>query len=136
MKTDSEPGIVHGSGTVLIIDDEPVILNVADGFLKECGYNVITPEGAGRGVDIFRNEHPSVSAVLIDLSMPGKSGLEVFRELKEIDPEVKAVLSSGMLDNEIRDEALEMGVKETVNKPCLAAELSSVIKRVIGKTES
>ena len=123
--------IIHGSGTVLIIDDEPVILNIAEGFLKECGYNVITALGADRGIEIFKKEHSVISAVLIDLLMPDKTGLEVFQELKNIDKDVKTVLSSGMLDNELKTRAIDMGIKGTLNKPYLGSELSMIIKSAI-----
>jgi len=128
---DIEQKIISGSGTVLVIDDEPAILNIAEGFLEQCGYNVITAEGADNGIETYRKEHSRISAVLIDLSMPGKSGLETFQELKEIDPNVKVILSSGMLDNETKDLSLKIGIKETVNKPYMAGELSMKIKTVI-----
>ncbi len=125
-----ETSVITGSGTILIIDDEPVILKIAEGFLKECGYNVIAAEGAVRGIEIFAREHSGISAVMIDLSMPEKTGIEVFQELKKIDPGVRAVLSSGMLDSDLKDKALKMGVRETLKKPYLAAELSMIMKSV------
>ncbi len=123
--------IIYGTGTVLVIDDELSILKIAEGFLKLCGYRVITAEGADRGIEIFFNEHRMISAVLIDLSMPGKSGLEVYRELAKIDSGVKAILSSGMLDNETKELALKTGIKDTVNKPYMASELSIKLRKVI-----
>lgn len=128
---DAASEIIRGIGTILIIDDEPVILYIAEGFLKECGYTVITAEGADMGIEIFNKKHSEISAVIIDLSMPGRTGLEVFQELKKTDPDVKAVLSSGMLDGDIKDKALEMGVKETINKPYMASELSIIISKVL-----
>ncbi len=130
-RDDIDQEITYGNGTVLVIDDESVILSIAEGFLKQYGYNVFTAEGADKGIIIFKNKHSEISAVLIDLSMPGKSGIEVFQELKKIDSKVKAIISSGMFDNELKVKALEMGVKETVNKPYLASELSIIIKKVI-----
>lgn len=124
--------IVRGSGTVLVIDDEPSVLATARGFLERCGYEVLTAESAEGGIALFRETHGRVSAVLIDLSMPVKSGLEVFRELREIDPSVRALLSSGMLDAESKNIALALGIREFVNKPYLARELSHKIHAVIG----
>ena len=123
--------IEGGSETVLVIDDELLILNIAKGFLKHCGYDVITAEGADKGIEIYKKEYTRISAVLLDLSMPGKSGLEVFQELKKINSNVKAVLSSGMLDSETRDIAIKMGVTEIVNKPYTINELSAIMKKVI-----
>lgn len=128
---DAAQEIVHGYGTVLVIDDEHVILNIAEAFLAQSGYTVITAEGAESGIELYRKEHSRISAVLLDLSMPGKSGLEVFTELKKINPDVMVILSSGMLSSEARENAFKMGIKETVNKPYMAAELSMKIKTVL-----
>lgn len=127
---------IKGNGKILIIDDEAVILEIAGGFLRECGYDVLTAEGPDRGIEIYSKESSQISAVLIDLSMPGKSGLEVFRELKKINGSVKAVLSSGMLDDETKEEAFRMGIKYTADKPYSAYELSMIIKTVIEDTRT
>ncbi len=123
--------IVKGHGTVLVIDDEEIILKVAKKFLEQCGYDVITAQGGDIGINIYSEKNSEISAVVTDFLMPGKSGLEVFKELKKINDSVKVLLSSGMLDNESREEAIKMGIKETLNKPYLGAELSAKIKSVI-----
>ncbi len=125
--------ISGGSETVLVIDDEKLILNIAKGFLAHCGYSVITADGANKGIELFKNEYSRISAVLLDLSMPGKSGLEVFQELKKFNPNVKAILSSGMLDSETKETAIKMGIKEIVNKPYTIMDLSMVMKKVISE---
>jgi len=130
-RPDEESIIEHGTGTVLVIDDEIFILNIARGFLEHCGYDVITAEGAAEGIDAYRQNHDAVSAVLIDYSMPGRSGLEVFAELKKINSSVRALLSSGMLDNETIDAALGMGVIDTVGKPYTTVELSKKIRTAV-----
>ncbi len=123
--------IIQGEGTILVIDDEHVILNIAEAFLLKAGYKVLAAEGADKGIEMYMKEHKNISAVLLDLSMPGKSGLEVFAELKKINPDVKVILSSGMLGSEARENAFRMGIRGTVNKPYLAAELSMKIKNVL-----
>lgn len=123
--------IVHGSGTVLIIDDEPAILKIAEAFLVQCGYNVIAAGGADEGIEIFMKQHKVISAVLLDLSMPVKSGIEVLQELQRIDGEVKVIFSSGMLDPDSKFIVLKLGVKEIVNKPYMVSELSVKMKKAI-----
>lgn len=123
--------IVRGSGTVLVIDDEPAILKVAEGFLHQCGYDVITAGSADQGVRIFKNSYKEISAVLLDMSMPGKSGLEVLREVREINADVNVIFSSGMLDQDSRDFILGLGVREVINKPYSAAELSVKLNKII-----
>ncbi|MBP7738193.1 MAG: PAS domain S-box protein [Spirochaetes bacterium] len=122
---------VSGTGVVLIIDDEPTVLKVARGALEQSGYEVITANSPDMGVEVFRSSHNRISAVIIDLSMPGKSGLEVFAVLKEIDPAVRAILSSGMLDNESKERALALGIKEFANKPYMARELAEKVRGVL-----
>lgn len=123
--------ISMGSGTVLVIDDEHVMLNVARGFLEECGYIVLTADTGNEGIDIYRSRCREISAVLVDLSMPGKSGLEVFMELKNINRDVKVILASGMLDQESRLTADTIGIKGVVNKPYLADDLSRMMRSII-----
>ena len=121
----------QGAGTVLVIDDEIFILNIARGFLEQCGYDVITAEGSSEGIETYKKHHAKIAAVLIDYSMPGKNGLEVFGELKQINSGIVALLASGMLDNSTREIAIESGIMDTVNKPFSIAELSAKMKKLI-----
>ncbi|HPS59179.1 MAG TPA: PAS domain S-box protein [Spirochaetota bacterium] len=120
-----------GSGTILVIDDEMFILNIARGFLEQCGYDVITAEGAFEGIEAYKKFHSRIKAVIIDYSMPGKNGIEVFSELKQVNSGIKAMLSSGMLDIKTREIAIEAGIKDTVNKPYSISELSTKMKKLI-----
>lgn len=123
--------IVMGRGTILVVDDETIILDVAREILEQCGYDVLTAESADRGIDIYRINHEKIDAVLLDLSMPGKTGLEVFANLQEINNNVRVLLSSGMLSNEAREMAVNMGITDIVDKPYRAGELSKRIKALI-----
>lgn len=127
-----EEAVVRGTGTILVIDDEALVLNTAEGLLKEFGYTVLTADSADRGIALYRENHDAVSAVLIDLSMPLKSGLDVFRELKRIDSGVRAMLTSGMMDDESRESARDLGILDFINKPYRTRELSEKIKALAG----
>ncbi|NLV68993.1 MAG: PAS domain S-box protein, partial [Spirochaetes bacterium] len=130
--TDNAEGLLHkGSGTILVIDDEIFMLNIARGFLEQCGYQVITAEGANEGIETYKKYHSNIAAVLIDYSMPGKNGIEVFVDLKKINGSIKAILSSGMLDGITRNIAIEAGISDTVNKPYTIAELSDRMKKIV-----
>jgi len=123
--------LIPGEGTILIIDDEKSILKVAEGILHQCGYHVITAETPSAGINNYRDRFRDISAVLLDLSMPGKSGIEVFHELRRINPQVKVLLSSGMIDIEAKQKAFEMGVTGVIHKPYVASDLSVEISRVL-----
>ncbi len=123
--------LIPGEGTILIIDDEKSILKVAEGILHRCGYETITAETPFEGIDIYSKKSGTISAVLLDLSMPGKSGIEVFHDLRRINPHAKIILSSGMIDIEAKQKAFEMGVIGVIHKPYVAYELSAEISRVL-----
>ncbi len=123
--------LIPGEGTILIIDDEKSILKVAEGILHQCGYETITAETPFEGIEIYSKKSETISAVLLDLSMPGKSGIEVFHELRLINPQAKIILSSGMIDIEAKQKAFEMGVIGVIHKPYVAYDLSAEISRVL-----
>ncbi|HOO73342.1 MAG TPA: PAS domain S-box protein [Spirochaetota bacterium] len=126
-------GPVPGVGTILVIDDEQMILDVARGFLEKSGYTVITAVKPDEGILLFDKHKDDISGVIIDMSMPGKTGLEVFAALKKMEPKVKAVLSSGMLDVALKKQALDLGISDFVNKPYSSRELTSKIKEIISR---
>lgn len=128
LRAQQDQDVIRGGGTILVIDDETFILDIAEAFLNQSGYDVITAHGADRGIEKFIEHQGRISAVIVDQSMPGKSGLEVCQILKQIAPGVKVILSSGMLDQEA---ALKLGIRDTIDKPYTAAELSAKVKSAI-----
>jgi len=124
--------IIKGTGLILVIDDEEAILRVTSGILKKCGYDVITASKPLPGIELFTQEKDNISAVILDNSMPGMSGLEVFDVLKTIDPQVRAILCSGFMDNISLQRAREIGIVDFIGKPYDFEELSRKISEVLG----
>ncbi len=124
--------IVRGSGTVLVIDDEKGVRTVASGILREAGYRVIMAEGGEEGVGIYRENQKEIDVVLLDLSMPVMSGLDVFRVLQEVNSGVKVLITSGFsLDIKIK-KALDLGVKGFVQKPFSTRLLTERVSECMG----
>jgi PAS domain S-box-containing protein len=123
--------IINGTGTILIIDDEKIIIDVVTGILSRSGYNVISAMAPEEGILMYKEKFNDISAVILDLSMPQMSGIEVYKELKSINRDIRAVLSSGMLDNETRSDALKLGINDVLYKPFNAVELTEVISRIL-----
>ncbi len=123
-----------GEGCILVVDDEQVIREIAGSILTECGYDVVTAENGFEALNIFRERAAEIKLVLLDMAMPGMSGLEVFVELQKMDPEVRVLLSSGFRMDERVQKAIGLGVKGFVQKPYnfrkLAEEVASVISMV------
>ncbi|TFH42028.1 MAG: PAS domain-containing sensor histidine kinase, partial [Chrysiogenales bacterium] len=124
-------GLIRGTGAVLVVDDENAILRVVRDILEQCGYQVISVENGADGVAVFEKEHASIGAVILDLSMPGMSGLEAFEKMKIIDPGVKVLLASGFVESESIRRGGEMGVAGLLRKPFTAKELSAALKDIM-----
>ncbi len=87
--------LVQQSGTVLVIDDEPVVRTVAKRALERAGFEVVMAEDGIEGVATYAENRDRIVAVLLDSSMPRMGGLEALGKIREIDPKVPVVLSSG-----------------------------------------
>jgi len=126
------PGVLlHGTGRVLLVDDEPIIRDVGSRMLRHLGYQVVTASDGQGAIDYFREFHDEIDLVIMDLVMPAMNGRDCFRALKRIDPEVKAVLSSGFgLNGEVQ-ETIDEGMLGFVQKPYHLAELSLAVARAL-----
>jgi signal transduction histidine kinase/CheY-like chemotaxis protein len=111
------------SGTVLVIDDEDVVRKVAASTLKAHGYRVESAESAEAGIRIFSGKSQQIRIVLLDVTMPGVDGGETFRRLKNLDSDVKVVLSSGFSEAEVSARFDMKGVAGFLQKPYTSAEL-------------
>jgi len=121
-----------GKGQILVVDDEHIMRIVAEGILKECGYDVITAEGANEGLELFRTNHQNISMVLLDMAMPGKSGLEIYKEMKTIDPSCKILVVSGFSMDRRVSKVMEIGADGFLAKPYSSIILASKVKEIIG----
>ncbi|MBN2288165.1 MAG: PAS domain S-box protein [Candidatus Glassbacteria bacterium] len=125
-----EPPAKGGDETILIVDDERMILSLAASILEEYGYTCLTAESGKEALEIFRLKHGSIDLVILDLVMPRMSGQEVFEQMLKIDPRVSAVISSGF---SVQDEKalLEKGVKAFIPKPYQERMLARVVREVL-----
>ncbi|HPS57212.1 MAG TPA: response regulator [Spirochaetota bacterium] len=123
--------MVTGKATLLLIDDETTILSVAEDTLKECGYTVLTAQDGIKGLSLFGRNPEGIDLVLLDISMPYMSGLEVFEKIRELNSSVKVLLSSGYSDDERVAEAMSMGASGFIQKPYTAGDLSRRIYEIL-----
>jgi len=135
-KTAAPPRTGHGSpqegsGTVLLVDDESLVLNVAAVMLRKVGYNVVTAESGEEAVERFRERYGHIDLAVIDMAMPGMDGRECFAALRRIDPSVKAILSTGYGRDGRAQKAMDDGMLAFVQKPYRLAELAKAIARVL-----
>ncbi|HOO73276.1 MAG TPA: PAS domain S-box protein [Spirochaetota bacterium] len=126
-------GIVPGSGLVLVIDDEEPLLKIARGMLELCGYSVMTALTADEGIEKFRSSPQPVSAVVLDLALAGSSGIDVYKSLTQIDPGVKVILASGLMEDDVLKSALAMGIMDFIQKPYTAEGLTVKLSAILSR---
>jgi PAS domain S-box-containing protein len=118
-----------GSGTVLVVDDEPMVLAFVEEGLKRLGYQVLTAVDGRQACEVYSSQPQQIDMVLLDMVMPGTTGLEACRRLREINPDVKVILSSGYSSGEVVREARLAGAIGFIGKPYSLEELSSALRR-------
>jgi CheY-like chemotaxis protein len=131
-----EENIIHGeakkrTGTVLIVDDQDMILTVAKDMLKALGYQVYTAQGGKEALTIYNEKKIEIDIVILDMIMPSMSGGETFDKLRAINPHVKVVLSSGYSINGQASEIMQRGCNGFIQKPFNIQELSQKIQEVL-----
>ncbi len=114
---------------ILVIDDEEPVRDAVTDILELEGLAVITAPDGQTGIDLFRAQQNDVGLILLDLSMPGLNGEETFYELRQIDPQVQIVLSSGYSHDEVAPRFAGQARVSFIQKPYDAATLVKEIKR-------
>ncbi len=125
--------LIQGTGVILLVDDEEIIRITAEKMLKSMNYEVILARDGREAVDIFRENHRKIDLVLLDMIMPVLNGRETFNMIRQIDPDVKVVLSSGFSKAEDVKQMTEKGLSGFIRKPYRKAELSRIIADILTK---
>ena len=120
------------SATVLVVDDEPQVRSVAERILKKAGCRVLTAADGIEAVEVYRAKGDEIDLVLLDLVMPNMDGADAFVALRDMDPDVTVVVTSGYVEDD-RKTALfsHAAVSEFVQKPYTASELLAHIVRAL-----
>jgi PAS domain S-box-containing protein len=130
---DTTAKLIRGSGTLLIVDDEELVLNVGVNMLKKLGYTVLAAKNGTEAVDIFEANKNKIKMVVLDIIMPGMGGGEVYDKIKAIHPDVKVLLSSGYSVDGQAIALLERGCDGFMQKPFTIEELSGKITQIMKK---
>lgn len=118
-----------GTGCVLIIDDESVIRATAEMMLTDGGFRVLLAEDGEKGLALFQTHRHEIDVVLLDMVMPGLSGVMVAQKLRDLDPAVRIVLSSGFNREGSRTDNVAAFLKKPYHRSDLIATLSAVIAK-------
>ncbi len=127
--------VIMGDATILLADDEAMIVDVGRQLLERLGYHVLTAASGRETLEIYRKEKDHIDLVILDMIMPGMGGGEVFDRLHKINPGVRVILSSGYSVNGQATEILNRGCSGFIQKPfnleSLSWKVNTVLKKVI-----
>ncbi len=122
--------ILMGTGTVLLIDDERIIIDVGALMIKKLGYKVMMTRDTNEALELYRKNWKKIDIVIIDMIMPHMSGGVLYDKLKQINPDIKAILSSGYSINGKASEILDRGCNGFIQKPFSLMELSIILRKI------
>lgn len=122
-----------GRGRLLVVDDEVAVREVCADMLIELGYDVVTAVDGRQAVDLYTREWRSIDLVLLDMIMPNLGGRDCFREMKKINPAVKAILVTGYARDDAARQILADGVGGFLQKPYEMEQLANLVAGMVGR---
>jgi PAS domain S-box-containing protein len=128
----SEQGGWRGTGTVLVVDDEEMLLRATTRMLGRLGFTVITASDGVNAVKLFRERQQEIACVLLDVVMPRMGGEETFEKLRQIRPDVLVIMTSGFSEQESTKLLGAKGLAGFIEKPYEPASLAEKLREVLG----
>ncbi len=119
------------TGTILLVDDEAIVIGVGKQMLEKLGFSVLTAASGQEALDVFKINKDRIDLVVLDMIMPGMGAGDTYDELRVLDPEIKVLLSSGYGVDEQTNEILQRGCKGFIQKPFNMQVLSQKIEEII-----
>jgi len=126
-----EKTIPTGSETILVVDDELPVLDVAADLLEYLGYKVLKATGGEEAIRIYGEKREEIDLVILDMIMPRMNGKDVFLRLKDLDPAVRVCVTTGYTQTSQALEILDLGVKALIRKPYTISELANRIREIL-----
>ena len=117
--------------TILLIDDEEIVINISEMMLKKLGYRVLKAHSGYEGLQLFEENKSKIDLIISDFEMPKMNGKEVMDKLRKIDPQIKVMLSSGALtdadEKEVMNEGFNGFIKKPYNMNTLCAKMAEIV---------
>jgi two-component system cell cycle sensor histidine kinase/response regulator CckA len=122
---------IKGTATVLMVDDEDALREVGQELLTVMGYRVLVARDGKEAIEVYRKNWHTIDLVLLDMIMPNMGGGEAYDCMREINPDIKVLLSSGYSVDGEADEILKRGCRGFIQKPFKVSELSRKIEEIL-----
>ena len=133
VKEEEKPKIetAKGTGTILVIEDEDVVIDVILAMLKRLGYRILLAKTGKEAVNIAKTFDGDIDLAILDIVLPDLAGKEVYRHIMEARPNLKVIVCSGYAIDGPPQEILDEGAQDFIQKPFFYATLSEKLKEVL-----
>jgi PAS domain S-box-containing protein len=123
----------RGLETILLVDDEERILNLCVSLLSPCGYTVLSSNNGVEALSIYQTRREEIDLVILDMIMPEMDGYKCFQKLKEINPNIDVIMSSGYSVSRSSLNLDSKGVRAFIDKPYQLEEMLKTIRNTLDK---
>ncbi len=120
-----------GTETILLVEDDSMVLQLAQAALEYYGYRVLTARDGLEGLDVYRQNQSEIALVILDVGMPRMGGRDTFKELKQMNPTVKVLLATGYNPGETVEEMIKEGARGLVRKPYQVHTLAEAVRAAL-----
>ena len=121
---------MKGTETVLLVDDEDIVIEVGEQMLSKLGYRVLLARGGREALELYKKNQDKINIVLLDMIMPDMGGGETYNRMRKINPDIRVLLSSGYGIDGQATEILERGCDGFIQKPFNIQQLSQRIREI------
>ena len=130
-KEERKRGDYRGAETIIIVDDEPDIIDIGQNTLEQFGYTVLTARNGEEAVEIYTRQGDHIDLVILDLGMPGMGGERCLRELLRMNPAAKVLIASGYAATQTVQSILEAGATGFMAKPYRLEDMLKKVREVL-----
>jgi len=120
-----------GNETILLVDDEEMIVEIGEEILQKLGYTVLSARSGQESLKIYHENSGTINLIILDMIMPGMSGKETYEALKRLNSGVKILLSSGYSMKDQTTRILENGCDGFIQKPFSIKDLSRKLREIL-----
>ncbi|MEN8199674.1 MAG: response regulator [Thermodesulfobacteriota bacterium] len=121
----------RGEEHILLVDDEPEVLDVAEEILTSLGYRVTPENSSKKALELFQSRKNDFDLILTDLTMPEMTGIKLSTEILTIRPEVPVILCTGFSDLISTEQVLDLGIREYLYKPISLHDMATHVRRIL-----
>ena len=118
-------------GLLLVVDDDDDVRNITERILRSRGFDVLAAGGGAEALELYASRGDEIDLVLLDMTMPDVSGVEVFLEVRAMQPDAKVILTSGFGERRTAERLEEHGVTAFLKKPYRSAVLVEAVQTAL-----